>query len=63
MVVMVGLGESFHVVEDAPVNRVQDGVGPETPIPSGPHVVLIPGGAFEFCAAIGQRDQAEFAAF
>ena len=49
-------GKIFHMIEDAIVDGVDDGVGPEAPIHAGPHFILIGGGAFEARATVRQAD-------
>jgi hypothetical protein len=44
------------------VNSVNDEVRPEPPIRGRPHVMLIPGGAFQSGSAAGEFDQAKLPA-
>jgi len=48
----IRFGQRLHVVENPVVDAVDDGVGPEAPIHTGPHFVLIGGSAFEARAAV-----------
>src|SRR5437867_1854093 len=54
--------QAFDVVEDAQVNALDDMVGPQLPVGGRPHVVLVPGRAFEAGAAAGQGHEQELAA-
>ena len=58
----VRLGQLLDVLEDTLVDLMDDIVRPERPVGRRPHVMLVPGRAFEARAAVGELDQAEPAA-
>ena len=53
----IRFSQRLYVVENAIVDAVNDGVGPEAPVLSWPHLILISGGAFETSATVGEADQ------
>ena len=57
-----GLGEPLHMLQHAPVNRMDDPVRPELPIRRRRDVQLVPGAPLEARAVAGERDEAELAA-
>lgn len=57
------LRQLLDVNKDAAVDAVHDGIGPQSPICSRPHFVLIGGRSLKARAAIRQRDQHKIGAF
>jgi len=55
-------GQRLYVKENAAVDAVDDGVGPEAPVLGGPHFVAVEGDAFEAGVAVGEWSEEKIGA-